>query len=50
MNTFWVRLKHMNTFWGRLKHMNKFWGRPISKYNVIAIPLVEYIAGNITST
>ena len=27
------------------RHMNTFWGRLISKYNVIAIPVVEYIAG-----
>ena len=30
--------------------MNTFWGRLISKYNVIAIPHVEYIAGNFTNT
>ena len=27
------------------KHMNTFWGHLISKYNVIAVPLIEYVAG-----
>ncbi|VDI56937.1 Hypothetical predicted protein [Mytilus galloprovincialis] len=27
------------------KHMNTFWGHLISKYNAIAVPLIEYIAG-----
>eukprot|EP00105_Crassostrea_gigas_P028863 XP_011450639.1 PREDICTED: 5'-nucleotidase domain-containing protein 1 isoform X1 [Crassostrea gigas] len=27
------------------KHMNTYWGRIISRYNAIAVPTVEYIAG-----
>ena len=29
------------------KHMNTFWGRIISQCNAIAVPLIEYIAGQL---
>lgn len=30
------------------KHMNTYWGRIISRYNAIAVPTVEYIAGKLS--